>query len=52
MNLLVDMKVYKKIDLMTDKEMFEEYEKLYKAAKRMRRRLRKQRKFNRIRSSR
>ena len=32
MNLLVDMGVYKNIDRMTDKEMFDEYEKLFKSA--------------------
>ena len=42
MNLLVDMGVYKNIDRMTDKEMFDEYEKLFKSAKRERRRLRRQ----------
>lgn len=38
MNVLVDLQIYRNIDKMTDREMFEEYEKLFKQAKRMRRR--------------
>ena len=40
MNILVhDLQIYQKIETMSDKDVFAEYEKLYKAAKRMRKRL-------------
>ena len=40
--MLVDISVYKKVETMTDKEMFDEYEKLMKAARRVKRRLERQ----------
>lgn len=41
LSVLVDLGVYKNVELMSDKEMFSEYEKLKKQSTKLQKRLRK-----------